>query len=122
VPIRSYLKSDAGGRILENTHFAAFVVCRRYWDLNLREVRKLAAARGGGYIDGRHWSFAGGQLKSLLSLISYLGKGENRNRYLGASIPPTNLSERDLEDARGFAKGLAGRVLGRRQQPSTRIA
>ena len=29
VPIRSYLKSDAAGRILNRKRFAAFVVCRR---------------------------------------------------------------------------------------------
>src|SRR5438477_11737569 len=29
MPVRSYLKSDAAGRILDHTRFAAFVVCRR---------------------------------------------------------------------------------------------
>jgi len=110
VPIRSYLKSDAAGRILEHTRFAAFVVCRRYWSINLKAVRKLGTAQGGDFLDGAHWAFAGGQVKSLLSLLSYLGKGDNRERYLGVKIPPTNLQAHDLEEARTFAGGLADRL------------
>jgi menaquinone-dependent protoporphyrinogen IX oxidase len=107
VPIRSYLASDAAGKILLDTRFAAFVVCRRYWGFNLRGVRKLAAARGGVYAGGIHFSFAGGQLRSLLSLISYFGHGEDRDRYLGVKIPTTNLKPEYLEQAQGFATGLA---------------
>ena len=110
VPIRSYLKSDAAGRILGDTRFAAFVVCRRYWGINLRAVKKLGTARGGEYTDGAHWAFAGGQIKSLLSLLSYLGKGENREKYLGVKIPATNLQPDDLEQARTFASKLADRL------------
>jgi menaquinone-dependent protoporphyrinogen IX oxidase len=107
VPIRSYLKSDAAGGILNGTRFAAFVVCRRYWGFNLRAVKKLGTERGGKYADGIHFSFAGGQIRSLLSLISYFGKGENRDRYLGVRIPPTNLKPDYPEQARAFASGLA---------------
>jgi menaquinone-dependent protoporphyrinogen IX oxidase len=111
VPIRSYLKSDAAGRILNNTRFAAYVVCRRYWGFNLRGVKKLGTERGGEYVDGIHFSFAGGQVRSLLSLISYFGKGENRERYLGVKIPPTNLKPDYLEQAQAFATGLADRLV-----------
>jgi hypothetical protein len=45
-----------------------------------------------------------------LSLLSYLGKGENREKYLGVKIPPTNLQDDDLERARTFASGLEDRV------------
>ena len=110
VPIRSWLKSGAAGRILNKTPFATFVVCRRYWGFNLRGVQKLGIERGGEYVGGIHFSFAGGQVRSLLSLISYFGKGENRERYLGVKIPPTNLKPDYLEQARGFAAGLADRL------------
>ena len=107
VPIRSWLKSDAAGRVLKGNRFAAYVVCRRYWGLNLRTVRGLGTERGGEYVDGIHFSFAGGQVRSLLSLLSYFGKGENRERYLGVKIPPTNLKPDYLEQAQAFASGLA---------------
>jgi menaquinone-dependent protoporphyrinogen IX oxidase len=115
VPIRSYLKSDAAGRILSGKRFAVYVVCRRYWGYNLRAVQKLGTERGGEYVDGIHFSFAGGQIPSLLSLISYFGKGENRERYLGVKIPPTNLQPAYAEQARAFASGLADRLTGDRQ-------
>jgi hypothetical protein len=47
----------------------------------------------------------------LLSSFSYLGKGENRERYLGVKIPPSLLQAPDLEHARAFAARLAdGRI------------
>ena len=48
-----------------------------------------------------------------MSLISYFGKGENRERYLGVKIPPTNLKPDYLEQAQAFATGLADHVIGR---------
>ena len=45
-------------------------------------------------------------------LLSYLGSGEYRERYLGIKIPPTNLQEHHLEEARKFADGLANRLTG----------
>src|SRR4051794_35398443 len=107
VPIRSFLKSDSAGRLLDGTPFAAFVVCRRYWGINLRTVKKLGTKRGGEYVDGIHFSFAGGQVRSLLALLSYFGTGENRPRYLGLKIPPTNLKPDYTEQARAFAAELA---------------
>jgi menaquinone-dependent protoporphyrinogen IX oxidase len=107
VPIRSYLTSDAAGRVLQGTRFAVYVVCRRYWGFNLRAVQQLGTDRGRRYVDGIHFSFAGGQVPSLLSLISYFGKGENRERYLGVKIPPTNLQPGYVEQARAFTTRLA---------------
>jgi menaquinone-dependent protoporphyrinogen IX oxidase len=115
VPIRSYMKSDAAARILKGSPFAVFVVCRRYWGFNLKTVKKLGTKHGGEYVDGAHWSFAGGQVKSLLSLLSYLGHGKNNEKYFGVKIPVTNLKAPDLEQARVFASGLAQRLADDRQ-------
>ena len=65
VPIRSFLKSDTAKRLLDETRFTAFVVCRRYWSINLSSVRKLGTKQGGKYIEGIHFSFAGGQIRSF---------------------------------------------------------
>jgi menaquinone-dependent protoporphyrinogen IX oxidase len=110
LPIRSYLKSDAAARIMSGKPFGVFVVCRRYWGFNLRAVRKLGTARGGRWVDGIHFSFEGGQIRSLLALVSYFGKGENRDRYLGVKIPPTNLKPDYLRHAQAFAAGLANQL------------
>ncbi len=48
---------------------------------------------------------------SLPSLISYLGAGEYRERYLGIRIPPTNIRDYQLQTARTFAQGLADRLV-----------
>jgi len=112
VPVRSFLKSETAARLLDGRRFAAFVVCRRYWSLNLRTVRKLATEQGGEYVGGIHFSFAGGQVRSLLSLLSYFGKGEDRERYLGVKIPPTNLKPDYREQTRAFASQLADGLMG----------
>ena len=110
MPIRSFMKSDPAGQLLDQKRFAAFVVCRRYWRNNLKTVRRLGIQCGGEYVTGIHFAFAGGQVGSLLSLISYLGTGENRERYLGVRIPPTNLKANYIEKARSFASELADRL------------
>jgi hypothetical protein len=51
--------------------------------------------------------FAGRQVRSLLALLSYLGKGENVERYLGVKIPASNLQPGYQEQARAFANELA---------------
>jgi hypothetical protein len=116
VPIRSYLKSEAAGRIFGGKRFTGFVVCRRYWSINLKSVKKLGTQQGGEYIEGIHFSFAGGQIRSLLSLLSYFGKGENRERYLGVKIPPSLLKPDYREQAQAFANELAN-GLGDNRQP-----
>jgi menaquinone-dependent protoporphyrinogen IX oxidase len=110
MPIRSFMKSDLAKRLLDRKHFAAFVVCRRYWRNNLKTVQKIGTRQGGEYVNGIHFTFAGGQVLSLLSLISFLGCGENRERYLGVRIPPANLKPDYLEQARTFASELANRL------------
>src|SRR3954462_12745746 len=107
LPVRSFLKSEAAGQLLAGKRFAAFVVCRRYWGFNLSGVRKLGIRQGGSYVGGIHFSFAGGQVRSLLALLSYFGKGADRERYLGVKIPPTNLKPEFPEQARAFAAELA---------------
>ena len=70
-------------------------------------MRKLGAKQGGQYVEGVHFKYLGGQVRSLLSLISYLGSGEYRDRYLGVKIPPTNLQPEHVDAARNFAAKLA---------------
>ncbi len=110
MPIRSYLKSGAAAQLLEGREVAAFVVCRRYWKNNLKTVKRLAEANGATSIGETHFSYLGGQVRSLLSLISYLGTGEYRDRYLGVKIPPTNLQPDGDDAARAFAVRLADHV------------
>ena len=107
LPIRSYLKSDAAAKFLKGKSFAGFVVCRRYWKNNIKTVQQLGESHGGKCVGTTHFKYLGGQVRSLLSLISYLGTGEYRERYLGIKIPPTNLQSDGDEAARQFATKLA---------------
>jgi hypothetical protein len=114
VPIRSFLKSDAAARLFKDgTPFAVYVCARRYWSINFKAVKKLATKLGGEYLDNIHFTYKGGQVRSLLALLSYFGKGENVPRYLGVKIPPTNLQPEYEEATRSFAEGLASRVTRR---------
>jgi hypothetical protein len=107
MPLRSYLMTDEARNVLAGKPFAAYVVCRRYWSVNLREVKKLGVGQGGKYIDGIRFAYEGGQVRSLLSLLSYFGKGEMRERSLGIKIPPTNLKPDFGDQATTFANHLA---------------
>lgn len=111
MPLRSFLKSGEARPLLNGKPFAVFVVCRRYWRENLNAVRKLAEKAGGRYEGAVHFGYPGDQIRSMLSLTSYLGSGEYRDKYLGLRIPTTNISAAQLEESRRFAADLADRVL-----------
>ncbi|MCV7317283.1 flavodoxin family protein [Mycolicibacillus parakoreensis] len=112
MPLRSFLASGEARELLQGTPFAVFVVCRRYWRENLDGVRELAEAAGGRYVDAVHFQYPGDQLRSMLSLTSYLGSGEYRRKYLGVPIPATNVTAEQLEQTRVFTAGVADQVLG----------
>ena len=44
-------------------------------------------------------------------MISFLGSGEQRERFLGVKIPPTNLQPEHLIQAREFADKLSDSLL-----------
>ena len=110
MPIRSFLKSSEATTLLTGTPFAGYVVCRRYWGNNQKTVKRLGTEAGGTYVDGLHYAYEGGQIKSLLSLVSYLGSGEYREKFHGVKIPPTNLPSGFEESAADFARGLVASV------------
>lgn len=110
MPVRSFMKSDLAGRLLAGKRFAAFAVCRRYWRNNLDTVKSLGVGHGGEFVDGTHFTHAGGQVLSLLSLCSYLGKGEDRPRYLGARIPPASLKPDYIGQAQAYANEIGDRL------------
>jgi menaquinone-dependent protoporphyrinogen IX oxidase len=117
VPIRSFLESDTASQVLAGKPFAVVVPCRRYWRHNLKTVARLGTERGGVFADGIHFRYQGGQVRSLLALVSYLGSGKYLQRYLGVKIPPTNIQDYHLEAARRFADGLANRLLAAAGEP-----
>jgi menaquinone-dependent protoporphyrinogen IX oxidase len=110
MPVRSFMKSDMARQLLAGKPVAAFAVCRRYWRNNLNTVKDLGIKHGGEFVAGAHFTHAGGQILSLLSLLSYLGKGENRDRYLGVRIPSADLKPEYVGQAQAFANGLAKRL------------
>ena len=61
--------------------------------------------------DGIHFRYQGGQVRSLFSLLSFLGSGEYKERYHGVKIPPTNLQDYHLDEAREFASALGNRLV-----------
>lgn len=78
----------------------------------MRSWRRASWARPsppqiGTSVDGLHFNYAGGRLRSLLSLISYLGSGEYKDHFLGLKIPRNNLPEEQLVLAAVFADQLA---------------
>lgn len=110
MPLRSFLKSDEAHPLLDGKPFAVFVVCRQYWQENLMTVRELAEQQGGRYVDEIHFTYPGDPVRSMLSLTSYLGSGQYRQKYLGVRIPSTNVQPEQLDETRRFAGNLADQL------------
>jgi multimeric flavodoxin WrbA len=110
VAMRTFMESDTARKILHGKPFATVIFCRRYWKHNFKTLQRKGKASGGEFVDGIHFTYQGGQVRSLLSLLSYLGKGDIREKYLGVKIPPTNIQEYHLDQARQFGGKLATRL------------
>ena len=110
VAMRTFLESDEAKKALKDKPFATVVCCRRYWKHNFKTLQRKGRASGGVFADGIHFRYEGGQVRSLASLLSYLSTGEYRQRYLGVKIPPTNIQDYHLQEARTFADKLATRA------------
>ncbi len=107
MPVASFLKTEAAGKLLRGKRFAVFAVCRAIWWNNLRIVRKLARRQGGTFVDGAAFCFRGNQIQTALSFISYMQSETNRERYCGIRIYDFGVPQEGLEKARTFAKRLA---------------
>jgi flavodoxin len=110
LPIRSYLKSPAAGKVLDGKPFAGFSTSRRYWHYNVGDIKRLGGADGGRWIDETHFVALGNQVQSMLAWLSFMSGVTYFNKML--RLPPTNLQPGFESQARQFAESLADRALG----------
>ena len=115
VAMRTFMESDTAKQLLKGKPFATVICCRRYWKHNNKTLQRKGTESGGVFADGIHFTYQGGQVHSLLSLLSYLGTGEYREKYLGVKIPRTNLQDYHLDQAREFAGKLVKRLADTRK-------
>ena len=114
MPIVSFLRGEAAGRLLRGRPFAVFVVCRGAWANNLRIVRMLGERAGGTPVESEAFCFSGTTLQSALTFINYLQTGVNRDRYWGVRIHAFGVPQAGLTAAQAFARRLADRLLAGR--------
>ena len=115
VAMRTFMESDKAKQLLKGKPFATVICCRRYWKHNNKTLQRKGKESGGVFADGIHFTYQGGQVHSLLSLLSYLGTGEYREKYLGVKIPRTNIQDYHLDQAREFAGKLVKRLADTRK-------
>ena len=111
MPMRSYLEAPEATTVLRGKPFACASVSRRYYGINLGQMRKLGTRSGGRSIGTTHFVVAGGQVKSMLAWLGYMKHGEARERVLGLKMPPPNLKPDFEEQARRFIDSALARVL-----------
>ena len=116
MPIRSYLESPGAQKVLNGKPFACASISRRYFSINLRQMKKLGEKNGGRFIDKTHFVVAGGQVKSMLSWLGYMKHGEAQKRVAGLQMPPPNLKPDFEEQARDFVDTVVDQI---RREPST---
>ena len=111
MPIRSYLESPAAQTVLNGKPFACASISRRYYGINLGQMRKLGEKNGGRLIDKTHFVAAGGQVKSMLSWFGYMKHGQPQERSFGLKMPPPNLKPDFEEQAQSFVDHIVDHVI-----------
>ena len=112
MPIRSYLESPEAKTVMSGKPFACASISRRYYSINLGQMKKLGEKNGGRWIDKTHFVAAGGQVKSMLAWLGYMKHGEPQERVMGLKMYPPNLKPDFEEQARTFIDGLVDQTLG----------
>ncbi len=109
LPIRTWLKSDAAGKVLKGKPFGAFSTSRRYWKHNVGEVEAFGKEVGGTWIDETHFVAQGNQVQSMMSWLSYMsGFGWVDKLF---RLPPTNLKPGFETQAQEYANRVADQAL-----------
>ena len=93
MPLRSYLKSDEARTVLAGKPFAAYVVCRRYWSINLKEVRKRGAAQGASMSTGSVSRTRAARFGRCWRCSATSARARCASAPSGVKIPPTNLKQ-----------------------------
>ena len=73
----------------------------------MRDVRELGEANGGRWLGETHFTSDGGQVRSMLSWLAYMKRGEARERILGVKMPKPNLKPDFEQQARTFIDRVA---------------
>jgi hypothetical protein len=97
--------------VLSGTPFACASVSRRYYSINLGQMKKLGEKNGGRFVGKTHFVVAGGQVKSMLSWLGYMKHGEPQERVMGMGMPPPNLKPDFEQQARGFIESVVDRTI-----------
>jgi hypothetical protein len=71
----------------------------------------MGTKRGGEFVDGIYFRYQGGQVRSLSSLLSFVGSGQYQERYQAVEVPPTKIRRYQLDEARKFADDLGVRLV-----------
>jgi hypothetical protein len=105
--VRSFPESETAIEVLDDG-----VVCRRRdWEHSLKTVARMGTTRGGEFVDGIYFRYQGGQVRSLSSLLSFVGSGQYQERYQAVEVPPTKIRRYQLDEARKFADDLGVRLV-----------
>ncbi len=111
VPIQSFLKSEAGIRLLAGKPFAVLVICRRLWEKNAARVRSLGEAARGHFLGAQAFTHPGSQAGSLVQTISYLMRsGAPWRHFLGLPLPAYGLSAESLASVAPFVEDICKTV------------
>ena len=112
MPIRSYLESPEAKTVMSGKPFGCASISRRYYSINLRQMKRLGEKNGGRWIDKTHFVAAGGQVKSMLAWLGYMKHGEPQEHVMGLKMYPPNLKPDFEEQARTFIDDLVDQTLG----------
>jgi menaquinone-dependent protoporphyrinogen IX oxidase len=108
LPVASFLATPAAHHVLAGTPFAAFVVCRGFWRVNRRRVRRLGGQAGGRWLGGAGFTFDGHFGRTMHSFLhSQVTGGVPHQRFLGMLPGPAGLSAETLNRARDFGLTMA---------------
>lgn len=96
VPVQSFLKSEAGRRLLNGKPAAIYVICRGFWKRNLATTTRLVEEAGGRVIGGEGFTHPGAWLTSTIQTVRHMMSTREHRRWGLLPLPAFGLSDASI--------------------------
>lgn len=103
-PISSFLKSDAGQKLIKKSHIVSVIACRNMWVRGYIKMREFIEQSGGKIIDNVVLVDQGSSLATFVTTPRWMLTGK-KDRMWGV-FPPAGVHENEVRRAKRFGYAL----------------
>lgn len=105
IPVTSFLKSEAAGKILKGKPVITVLGVRNMWIMAQERVKAMIAGAGGKYCGNIVMADPAGNLTSVITIVRWMMKGEKTPfRWMGVNFPAAGVPYEEIGRGREYGR------------------